>query len=188
MKKLNQLLFAFTLVGLFTVVSCDNDDPEPVNEEELITTVEVTFTPSAGGTPVVASFRDLDGAGGTDPERTNPTLAANTSYNVAVRFLNETESPAENITEEVEEEDDEHQVFYVVNAGLNLTYSYGDQDGNGNPLGVVGTAQTGSASTGNLSVVLVHEPNKSAAGVSDGDITNAGGEEDVRVTFMVTVQ
>jgi len=48
MKKLNQLLFAFTLVGLFTVVSCDNDDPEPVNEEELITTVEVTFTPTDG--------------------------------------------------------------------------------------------------------------------------------------------
>jgi len=71
---------------------------------------------------------------------------------------------------------------------LNLTYTYGDQDGNGNPIGVIGTVETGSASTGNLSVVLVHEPNKSASGVSDGDITNAGGEEDVRVTFMVTVQ
>ncbi|HBK71516.1 MAG TPA: type 1 periplasmic binding fold superfamily protein, partial [Flavobacteriaceae bacterium] len=36
--------------------------------------------------------------------------------------------------------------------------------------------------------ILRHEPNKSASGVSDGDITNAGGETDIEVIFNITVQ
>ena len=34
-----------------------------------------------------------------------------------------------------------------------------------------------------MTVILRHEPNKAGAGVSDGDITNAGGETDIEVTF-----
>lgn len=188
MKSIFKLNWVFILLALFAISSCDDDDPEPVNEEELITTVRVTFTPSTGGTAIVASFQDFDGPGGSSPLTNNPSLAANTTYNVSVQFLNETETPTEDITEEVEEEADEHQVFFVVGSGLNLTYAYGDQDGNGNPLGLAGTVTTGNASTGTMDVVLVHEPNKSATGVAAGDPTNAGGEEDVRVTFTVTIQ
>lgn len=172
-----------------TAVSCNSDDPEPVNEEEVITTMNVTFTNTQNAADVVtASFRDLDGPGGNNGTTTNPTLTAGATYTVTIEFLNETETPAEDITEEVGEEDDEHQVFYIAGSALNLTYAYGDQDGNGNPVGLTGTATIGAASTGTLDVVLVHEPNKTAAGVSTGDITNAGGEEDIRVQFTVTIQ
>ena len=188
MKSIFKLNWAFILLAVFVLTSCDNDDPEPVNEEELITTIRVTFTPSAGGSVVTATFQDLDGPGGSAPIITNPSLAANTTYNVSVQFLNEAETPTEDITEEVEEESDEHQVFFQVGSGLNITYTYGDTDGSGNPLGLNGTIVTGNASSGNLDVVLVHEPNKAAAGVSAGDPTNAGGEEDVRVSFTVTIQ
>ena len=188
MKDILKLKWATIALLFVLAVSCDKDDPEPVNEEELITTVIVTFSPSGGGTNVVASFRDFDGAGGNAPIITNPTLAANTSYTVSVQFQNEASSATEDITEEVEEEAEEHQVFYEVASGLNLTYTYSDQDGNGNPIGLSGTVQTGAASSGSLAVVLVHEPNKTAAGVSGGDATNAGGEEDVRVSFTVTIQ
>ncbi|NVJ48209.1 MAG: type 1 periplasmic binding fold superfamily protein, partial [Cytophagia bacterium] len=82
----------------------------------------------------------------------------------------------------------DHQVFFEVASGLNFSYSYGDEDGDGNPIGIVGSATTGDASTGSLAVVLIHEPNKSATGVSSGDPTNAGGEEDVRVSFTVSIQ
>ena len=188
MKSIFKLNWAFIVLALFAISACDNDDPEPVNEEELITTVRVTFTPSTGGSAITATFQDLDGPGGGAPIITNPSLASNTTYSVSVQFLNETESPAENITEEVEEEAEEHQVFFEIGSGLNLTYTYGDTDGNGDPIGLAGTAITTDASTGTMSVILVHEPNKSASGVSAGDPTNAGGEEDVRVSFTVTIQ
>lgn len=184
-----KVLMAALLIS-FVAFSCgDDDDPLPPNEEEVITTLNATFTNTQDATDVVtASFRDVDGPGGNDGVTTNPTLSAGATYTLTLEFLNETETPAEDITEEVAEEDDEHQVFVIVAAGVNFTYAYGDQDGGGNPLGLTGTVTTGAASTGQVEIVLVHEPNKSAMGVSGGDITNAGGEEDIRVAFSVTIQ
>jgi len=40
---------------------------------------------------------------------------------------------------------------------------------------------------GGLRITLRHEPNKTAAGVQNGDITNAGGETDIEVTFTFEV-
>ncbi|OEK03362.1 type 1 periplasmic binding fold superfamily protein [Roseivirga sp. 4D4] len=187
MKKFSSIKYLSLLVMALIISACDSDDPEMINEEELITTLRVTFTSQTNPT-VTATFRDIDGPGGNDPEIINPTLAANTTYTVAVEFLNEEESPAEDITLEVAEEDDEHQVFFVIGTGLNATYAYTDQDGNGNPLGLAGTFTTAAAGAGNLTVTLIHEPDKTAANVSSGDPTNAGGETDIEVTFNVTVQ
>ncbi len=188
--RLNWLVSLMTAMMVVLVMSgCDSDDPDPVDEPELITTMNVTFTNTADASDVVtASFRDLDGEGGNDGVTTNPTLSANATYTVTIEFLNESETPAEDITAEVREEDEEHQVFFIAAAGLNFTYAYGDQDADNNPIGLTGTATIGAASSGTLDVVLVHEPMKSAAGVSSGDITNAGGEEDIRVPFTVTIQ
>lgn len=185
----NFWMFFSLLLAVSLITACDDDDPGPVNEEELITTVNVTFTNQANAGDVVqASFVDLDGPGGNAPVITNPSLAANANYDVRVEFLNESETPAEDITEEVVEEGEEHQVFMIVTGGLNVTYSYGDQDASGNPIGVEGSITTGATSDGNLNLVLRHEPAKEAAGVSDGDITNAGGETDISVNFTVTIQ
>ncbi len=187
MKKFNSIKYLSLLVMALIVSACDSDDPDPVNEEELITTLRLTFTSQTSPT-VMATFTDLDGPGGDAAVTVNPTLAANTTYTVSVEFLNEEENPAEDITLEVAEEDDEHQVFFVIGTGLNATYAYTDQDGNGNPLGLMGTFTTAAAGAGNLTVTLLHEPDKTAANVSSGDPTNAGGETDIEVTFNVTVQ
>ena len=61
-------------------------------------------------------------------------------------------------------------------------------DTQGNPIGLQIILSTGVASSGSLTVTLRHEPNKSAEGVSDGDITNAGGETDITTTFNVSIQ
>ena len=162
--------------------------PEPPNDEELITTVRIVFTDSQdANNTAVATFQDLDGVGGDPATISDLTLATGTAYNFSVEFLDESGETAEDITAEVEEEGAEHQVFYVV-AGANLTIAYGDMDGDGNPIGLVGTATAGDASTGNLTITLRHEPNKAGANVPEGDITNAGGETDVEVTFNVTVE
>ena len=187
MKITQKLMWALPLVAVIALTSCEKDDPEVPNEEEVITTLVYALTPDGGGTAVEFRFEDLDGDGGNAPVITNASLMANTTYSGSVMFLNETETPAEDITEEIEGEDEEHQVFFSV-SGANATVTYSDADSNGNPIGLASSLVTGAASTGTLMVVLRHEPNKGAAGVSDGDITNAGGETDIEVTFDVTVQ
>jgi len=114
-------------------------------------------------------------------------LPASRAYTVSVAVLNESVSPAANITAEIQAEDEAHQFFYQV-AGANLTMTYADSDGNGKPVGLITTGVTGAASSGTLKVTLRHQPDKNGANVSAGDITNAGGETDIEVTFPVTVQ
>lgn len=183
MKNLKFLPLA--LVTIFTFTSCDND-AEEVNEEEVITTVTTTLT--GGGATIILKSKDSDGDGPAAPVVTvSGDLKVNTKYTGSTTFMNELESPAEDITAEVKEEGDEHQVFYQAPAGIGA-FTYKDTDKNAKPIGLSFELQTGAAAaTGNLTVTLRHEPNKSAANVSTGDITNAGGATDAAVTFAVKV-
>ena len=186
MKIYKHTLFLLLGLGLF-MASCSKDDPEVENEEEVITTLRYTLSPSDGGDDVVLSFVDLDGDGGDDPVITGGTLSANTTYSGSITILNEQESPAEDITEEIEEEDEEHQFFFSTTvAGLSVAYN--DTDADGNPIGLSSNLTTGEAGAGTLTVTLRHEPDKSATGVSDGDIANAGGETDIEVSFSIVVE
>ena len=54
--------------------ACGKDDPSVENDEELITTVRLTFTPEDGSAPVNFEFKDLDGNGGNSPVITNGLL------------------------------------------------------------------------------------------------------------------
>lgn len=186
LKKITALLFVSTLV--FNSCSSDDNDPEPVLEEEVITTVTLTLIPVGGGTAITLESQDLDGDGPDAPIiSVSSDLASNTTYNGSIVLLNETESPAENVTEEIEELDEEHQFFFSTTSSI-ATFEYNDTDGDGNPIGLDFLLTTSaSAASGTLTVTLRHEPNKEANGVSDGDITNAGGETDVSVTFPVSV-
>ena len=44
MKNLFSIKYFLLAMLAVSVFSCDSDDPEPVHEEELITTLKVTFT------------------------------------------------------------------------------------------------------------------------------------------------
>jgi hypothetical protein len=185
MKKLNYL--ALGLVASFTFNSCSNDDNVvPVNEEEVITTVITTLKNDSE--TITLTSRDLDGDGPNKPQiSVSGTLKVNTTYTGSVSFLNELASPAEDITLEVKEEGNDHQVFYETPASIG-GFTYTDSDGNAKPIGLTFTLTTGaSAASGNIFVTLIHRPNKSAAGVSDGDKTNAGGGTDALVTYPVQV-
>ena len=167
------------------MLGCSDDDttPEIINEDELITTVILTLTPDSGDQVVLTTI-DLDGDGPDEPVTTVVgSFSENTQYQGAVQFLNETEDPAEDITQEVIEEADEHQVFYTISEGLNIQTTYEDQDTQGNPLGVQITLSTGAASEGSLTVTLRHEPVKP----NDG-LESAGGETDISTSFDVSIQ
>lgn len=179
----------FLALGALIFTSCSNDDdnPDPVNEEEVITTLTITLTPDGGGTDVTLQSRDLDGDGPNEPEIIiTGNIVANTTYNGSIELLNETEDPAEDITEEVDEEDEEHQFFYDLTGELG-TISYADADDDGNPVGILFTWETADSADGTLTVTLRHEPNKDAEGVSDGEIANAGGETDIAQSFTINV-
>ena len=176
--------FKYLLVGLLSVViiSCskDDDSPEPINEEEVITTMTVVLNPGN----ITLKSQDLDGDGPNAPNVTvSGNLSANTTYTGSVTFLNELESRAEDITEEVEEEDDEHQVIFV-SSGVALSVSDLNTDGNGNDLGTQFSLSTAAAGSGTLRIVLRHEPTKP----NDGTLAGAGGETDIDVSFNVTVE
>ena len=129
MKTLKLLTAIFFFSSL--IVSCnDDDDIDPVNEEEVITTMTVTLSPNGGGTNVVLQTRDLDGDGLNPPVITvSGPFTSGTTYMGSIVLLNETEDPAEDITEEVEKEAEEHQFFYTIGGGLDASTTYTNFDG-----------------------------------------------------------
>src|SRR5262245_44181440 len=94
------------------VVACGEESANNGNEAEVITTVGLTFMPQAGGSPITAEFDDPDGDGG-DPPVVDPVNLAAGTYLLSVTFENRLEDPPEDITEEVMDESEEHQIFFT---------------------------------------------------------------------------
>ena len=173
-------LFVFT-VAVFIFSGCDNEDPKPVNEEEVITTLELNLLPAAGGSPVTLKFFDADGEqGNTAPVITvSGPLQAGATYSGVIELWNETVSPPANITEEVAEEADDHLFCFDVSG--DITIAYQDEDANGLPLGVITTWTVGQAGAAEVTVSLRHQ-----AGTKTGECPGSG-ESDVEVAFDLNV-
>jgi len=186
MKK--YIFYALLALPLI-IVSCsknEDDTPEPVNEEEVITTMTITLTPKEGSGTITLQTKDLDGDGPNAPViSVSGNLKNEVFYTGSVVFLNETESPAENITEEVEEESDEHQFFVTPGGGIAdiIGIEYLNNDSSGYPLGTQFELNTLGSGNGTLTFTLRHEPKKPNTGPSD-----AGGETDIETSFNVTVE
>jgi hypothetical protein len=189
MRKLTLKFWMLTLVmgSLLFTTGC-KDDPAPVNPEELITTVKLTLTDVGTLTEYVFVWRDLDGDGGLPPSISIPaSLPANTTFAGVIEFLNELETLVKDITEEVIDEGDEHQVFYQVTPALfpmTIIYSPLDElDVNDKNIGIKSVVVTGDAQAGgSLRIVLKHEPSKSPQRAIDNP-DGAGGETDVDIVF-----
>jgi len=193
-----------TCLSLAIAAAACDDHGHKHNENEVFTTVILTFTPSGGGTPFVATVNDPDGDGGGAPTIDPISLSAGT-FNLTVKFENRLETPAEDITVEVMNESDQHQLFFTNTAvngpasnqtGAPLTQAYGDMDAKGLPIGLTNSV-TAAKGTGTLTVTLRHMPplNDKAVKVAglammvrDGGFSAIGGSTDVQVSFPVTVQ
>ena len=205
--KINSLkpFFVLLTVSSLLFTGCGDDDtPDPVNPEELITTVILTFTPTGGGAAITATWTDIDGPdgpGAPDLSQANATLSPNTAYSLAVRFLNESENPVEEVTTEITNEDEDHVLYFSVTNGLLVAFTYADDDAPddaGDGIFALGLATNlttgdGTTSTGNLNVTLLHESDKSVGNIVNGSNVistpaNAGGETDVTADFTINVQ
>ena len=192
LSPLHLLFYALLGVLAINITGCDDDDdPEPENEEELITDVIFTLTPRTDSTEtVVFRFEDRDGDGGNDPiQSVTGQLQAGMTYDGTLALTAvEADGGVEDITAEVRDEDDEHQVFYIATDGLDMAFEYDDMDGDGNPLGLLINATAGAAGSGNLTVILRHEPMKDANGIGISNPDPAGGETDIEVVWNATIQ
>lgn len=188
----NKIKSIFTILMLSLVVfACKKDDKTPTpsnpngntpppNEEELITTIVLTFTDTMGlTTPFTVTFADPDGDGGNAPTTHEViNLDSNKYYNVSIQFLDQSKTPAEDITQEVVAEADEHLICYNL-SGTNLSVTRSDSDGT-YELGVLSFWSTGLPSSGTVTVVLKHQP-----GIKDGSC--GIGDTDVEVVFDVVI-
>ena len=110
-------------------------------------------------------------------------LQTGTTYTGSITF--EDAINGEDITGEVREEGNEHQVFYVFGGGLEtlVTLNAADEDGNGLPIGLEFEAQvtTRTPATGTLNVVLSHFDESPKDGEARSD------ESDVDLVFPVSI-
>lgn len=162
-------------------------DPQPADENELITTVILRFSQQGTTNTQAFTFQDKDGDGGAAPTKFDAvTLTANTSYSLTVEVLDESKTPALNITTGVKEKQDEHLFLYTATPAALMTYTYGDLDSRNFPVGLTGTVRTGAAGTGQLAVRLRHQPPINGVAVKNG--TASPGSDDINLNFGLTIR
>lgn len=189
--------FAVLLLGL----SGCSDDPVQENVPEMITRVTLTFTPVSGGAgTVVVTATDPDGDGPQDLVADHAIeLTEGVEYDLAITLFNgllSPGSPGYDLTEEIEEEGDEHQFFFGFSDGAfssptgkgNIapstgTINYRDEDANGLPIGLLTRWTAGPVqSNKNFRIVLKHLP-----GIKSESVTSEDGETDMDVSFVLNI-
>jgi hypothetical protein len=196
-KNINLLLIAMSAATLF--VGCSDNEPQKEDVPELITNVTLTFSPVSGNVVVVRA-NDPDGEGVQNLVVDSPiNLEANKTYTLSISLVNglaEPASPDYNVTEEVEEQGDEHMFFFAWTNNLfsnpvgngnisdrqnpvNYSGASNSVDRNNMPLGLSTSWTTAnSGATGTFRVLLKHQP-----GLKSTTSTSNDGETDVDVTF-----
>ena len=185
-KQLVKLLMVITVLGTL-MTSCKKDGVEP-NDEEVITTMKLTFVPVGGGTSLTYQFRDADGPGGAVPVQQEIVLAPSRSYNVTVQLLDETKTPADDITLEVASEADAHRFYYEPTTASNITVTGLNNDANGVPLGITSTWATGAAGTGKTKVTLRHYSATPPGKAISDPVNSPKSNTDIEVDFTTRVQ
>ena len=193
-------LWILTLALGITLVSCEDDDtdetPPTQNDPELITDLILNFTDPDTGDSFEYRFSDSDGPGGDPPSIDDIILSQPVGYQVSITVQDASDpDDIEDITEEIEEEANEHQFFLLVENGagdvLDIDYDPTDVDLNGDPVGLHSFWVTSGETTGNESVriVLRHEPDKTVPGAAQGELSEeVGGETDIEVEFNLTIE
>jgi hypothetical protein len=197
MKNLQKLPLYLFILGLIVFSSCESEDPVIENEGEVITDVTLSFTELDGsGSPVgtALTFTASDAEGievGGSPTIETVELEAGKTYRLEIEVFNSIEN--EDITEEIIEEADEHQFYFLGSAfdsgASPLSYVYDDESGE--LVGVRGIVTVAASPTFNnalMRVVLRHDLDKSFPGADNPNFANfvqAGGESDLDITFPV---
>ncbi|RYD51687.1 MAG: hypothetical protein EOP52_05755 [Sphingobacteriales bacterium] len=196
MRTTHQLaVYAFGLAALTAgISSCTKDDtPKPV-EQEVITTLKLTFLDDGTLGPS-QSFRYKVSNGFNSTVADSAVVAdtvkllPNRTYSVSVEVYNEKAIPVDTTTTEIDAENQDHLFYYDSTpafgpGSLTPVSGSGSLDKNGKPFNRMLKMTTGLAGTGALRVRLIHDPVDKAAATRDA----IGGENDADGTFPVKIQ
>jgi hypothetical protein len=178
MKKITLLVLSVVLLG-----ACKKDD-HVHDDNELITTVRLKFTEE--GTTNTQTFEIVDPDGPNGPSAISKsdriTLAPNKTYVVATEFWDVSKNPAVNVTEDIKNTAEEHLVAFTSLPNNLLAVTVTDKDSRNFPVGLASSVRTSGAATGQLRVVLRHQPNN----IKNG--TAGPGSTDAEVEFQVTIR
>ena len=192
------ILYAF-LFAAFTFTACESDDPVPENDGEVITDVILNFQElDASANPVgaVFSFRAYDPQGievGATPTIETVELTRGKTYQLNIEVRNSIEN--EDITEEILEEGDEHQFYFLGTAFVGspvLTYQYDDLSGELIGVqGIVTVLQNPGVNNASMQIILRHDLDKNYPGADNPSFQEyamAGGESDLDITFPIVIE
>lgn len=197
-------------MALMTLGACDDvegdDGHGHSHDHGAITTVELVFTPQSGGQEEVFAWSQPGGEGSNEIYIDDIVLDDEVDYDLSIQFINDLEDPAEDITEEVREEDDEHQLFFtgtVIGGPASesdapvVTQAYTDSDSEGLPVGMENTMTTDQVGSGELTVTLQHMPPENdqavkVAGLAE-EVASKGtsalpGSADFEIVFNIDVE
>lgn len=188
-QRIRLCSWIFAVLGLCTMVSCNKDNDTPTEEpQQVVTTVKVVLTKVGTLEEVILNYHDLDGKGGNDPVIDGGTLTANTVYfSMIEEIQNEMVNPAQDVKALIENNNEAYQVFYRPSQ-VDLSLEYADRDDVGLPIGLFTAITTGSAGDGSMIISIVESPNKTASGVSEGRVDNAGGRTLVQMNFPISIE
>lgn len=206
--KINKLLSVrkygiFALLASATLlISCSDDEaPEAENEEEVVTDIKLVFTNDSDANDVVtASAKDPDGIGVKELEvLSGITLKSGVTYTLTYEITNALDpNDVEDITEEIKDEDFDHQIFYAFTDGAFTSptgdgnidtasdaMNYLDEDKNGNVVGLMTKWTTGDALTGGkFQIKLQHQPD----GIKTATSGSGDGDTDFDLEFDLTIE
>lgn len=184
----SSLLFLLAVGLLAGACKKDEQNVDPTDDNEAITTATLSLTNTAVPSEVVSgTIENLN----TSATSTNATLnlKANTTYNGSITLLDKTKTPTVDATEEIREKTNEHLFVYTytptgaTTSALSVTIT--DRDSNPSPgpypVGLTTRMQTGStAGAGSLRVVLRHQPDSKNG-------TETPGSSDLDTKFPVVI-
>lgn len=187
----NIKIFSIVALSLFLFACTDDSDDSvkpgvniTLNEEELITSVELHFADTNQVALDTFAFNDPDGNGGMSPTIDSIKINSNQSYLVNVQFLDKSNpSSIKDITAEIIAEDDEHIICYELSNANGLMINRTDSDGS-YEVGIKTrwiANNMAATSNGVLKLILKHQ-----SGSKDGSCNP--GDTDVEVNFPLIIQ
>lgn len=178
-------IFSFSLF----LSSCKKDTPAEPNEEELITTVKLKFTPQGGGDVLNFEWEDLDGNPNTAPEVDQIILDKSKKYDVSIEVKNRSVNPEADITEEISAEKESHRFYYIPAQGSSIAISGFDKDGNGVSVGLNSLWETSATlSTGKIKIILRHYAGTPPNKLENDPADSPKSASDIEVDFDTQVK
>jgi hypothetical protein len=181
------LFIAFLCTVLFSCKDDENVLPEE-NDEEVITTMKLSFIPVGGGSTKEFMFDDADGPGGNAPIKQTINLQPNKTYKVSLILLNKTKNPVDTISNEVKAESASHRIYYEPTGSSNIAVSNLDNDSNGIPLGLQSDWATTAAASGKIKITLRHYPSNPPNKAAGDPVNSTKSSTDIEVDFDTIIQ